>query len=137
MLKETQNAIRTCNSETSSRMPKSKSSESRIRSIINVNVLTNEQQEHLSKVFWGFLFLAALAALYLTLVSEWVSESVTDRHFRILTQIVTFETWHPSDIWLFKKRWRKNWFVWKKEVEKSWKKSVKKKHKKTEKCWNF
>ena len=33
-------------------------------------------------------FLAALAALYLTLVSE----SVTDRHFRILTQIVTFET---------------------------------------------
>ena len=82
-------------------------------------------------------FLAALAALYLTLVSEWVSESVTDRHFRILTQIVTFETWHPSDIWLFKKRWRKNWFVWKKEVEKSWKKSVKKKHKKTEKCWNF
>ena len=37
-------------------------------------------------------FLAALAALYLTLVSESVSQSVSDRHFRILTEIVTFET---------------------------------------------
>ena len=42
------------------------------------------------------LFLAALAALYLTLVSG----SVTGCHFRILTQRVTFETWDPSDIWL-------------------------------------
>ena len=42
------------------------------------------------------LFLAAQAALYLTLVSDWVS----NRHFRILTQIVTFETWDPSDIGL-------------------------------------
>ena len=33
-------------------------------------------------------FLAAGAALYLTLVSQ----SVTDYHFRISTQIVTFET---------------------------------------------
>ena len=38
------------------------------------------------------MFLAALAALYLTLV-------VTDRHFRILTQIVTSDTSDPSDIW--------------------------------------
>ena len=40
------------------------------------------------------VFLAALAALYLTLVSE----SVTGCHFRILTQIVTFDTSNPSDI---------------------------------------
>ena len=40
------------------------------------------------------LFLAALASLYLTLVTG----SVTDRHFRILTQRVTFETSDPSDI---------------------------------------
>ena len=33
-------------------------------------------------------FLAALAALYLTLVSQWVG----DCHFRIQTQRVTFET---------------------------------------------
>ena len=38
------------------------------------------------------LFLAALAALYLTLVSHSVTDSVTHRHFRILTQRVTFET---------------------------------------------
>ena len=38
-------------------------------------------------------FLAALAALYLTLVSESVSQwLVTGCHFRILTQRVTFET---------------------------------------------
>ena len=41
------------------------------------------------------LFLAALAALYLTSVTEWVN----NRHFRILTQRVSFETWDPSDIW--------------------------------------
>ena len=41
-----------------------------------------------------FLFLAALAALYLTLVSH----SLSDCHFRILTQRVTFETSDPSDI---------------------------------------
>ena len=35
-----------------------------------------------------WLFLAALAALYLTLVTEWV----TDRHFRLSTQRVTFQT---------------------------------------------
>ena len=35
-----------------------------------------------------FHFLAALSALYLSLVTEWVSEC----HFRILTQRVTFET---------------------------------------------
>jgi len=40
-------------------------------------------------------FLAALAALYLTLVSHWLTEC----HFRILIQRVTFETWDPSDIW--------------------------------------
>ena len=40
------------------------------------------------------VFLAALAALYLTLVSG----SLTDCHFRILTQRVTFETSDPSDI---------------------------------------
>ena len=34
------------------------------------------------------IFLAALAALYLTLVSD----SLSDRHFRISTQRVTFET---------------------------------------------
>ena len=43
---------------------------------------------------WQCDFLAALAALYLTLVSQWVS----DCHFRILTQRVTFETSDPSDI---------------------------------------
>ena len=43
---------------------------------------------------WNIAFLAALAALYLTLVSGWVSEC----HFRILTQRVTFETSDPSDI---------------------------------------
>ena len=32
-----------------------------------------------------------MAALYLTLVS--------DRHFRILTQIMTFEAWDALDIW--------------------------------------
>ena len=42
------------------------------------------------------LYLAALAALYLTLVSECVGG---DCHFRILTQGVTFETSDPSDIW--------------------------------------
>ena len=40
-------------------------------------------------VYW---FLAALAALYLTLVSQSVGEWVSDCHFRILTQRVTFET---------------------------------------------
>ena len=45
--------------------------------------------------FRHFQFLSALAALYLTLVSQWV----THCHFRISTQIVTFETWDPSDIW--------------------------------------
>ena len=44
-------------------------------------------------------FLAALAALYLTLVSEWVSASVSHCHFWILRHRVTFETWNPSDIW--------------------------------------
>ena len=39
-------------------------------------------------------FLTALAALYLTLVSE----SVRECYFRILTQRVTFETCDPSDI---------------------------------------
>ena len=34
------------------------------------------------------VFLAALAALYLTLVSH----SLSDCHFRVLTQRVTFET---------------------------------------------
>ena len=43
-------------------------------------------------------FLAALAALYLTLVTESVSQSVSDCHFRISTQRVTFETSDPSDI---------------------------------------
>jgi len=47
------------------------------------------------KFFKLLLFLAALAALYLTLVSE----LVTGCHFRILTQGVTFETGDPSDIW--------------------------------------
>ena len=37
-------------------------------------------------------FLAALAALYLTLVSESVSQSVSDRHIIISTQRVSFET---------------------------------------------
>ena len=50
-------------------------------------------------IFQSMLFccrsLAALAALYLTLVSDWVGHC----HFRILTQRVTFETWDPSDIW--------------------------------------
>ena len=41
------------------------------------------------------LFLAALAALYLTLVTDSVSEC----HFRISTQGVTFEAWDPSDLW--------------------------------------
>ena len=41
------------------------------------------------------LFVPALAALYLTLVSGWL----THCHFRILTQRVTFVTWDPSDIW--------------------------------------
>ena len=40
-------------------------------------------------------FLAALAALYLTLVTDWVG----DCNFRIFTQRVTFETSDPSDIW--------------------------------------
>ena len=52
-------------------------------------------------------FLAALAALYL----PFVPESVSDRHFRILTQSVTFETWDPSEIWSGwwgeKKSWKK------------------------------
>ena len=39
-------------------------------------------------------FLAALAALYLTLVSH----SVSQCHFRILKQRVSYETWDPSDI---------------------------------------
>ena len=39
--------------------------------------------------------LAALAALYLTLVTDWVGHC----HFRILTQRVTFETWDLWDIW--------------------------------------
>ena len=39
------------------------------------------------------VFLADLAALYLTL-----RHSVSQCHFRILTQGVTFETWDPSDI---------------------------------------
>ena len=45
------------------------------------------------------MFLAALAALYLTLVSQWLGDWVTGCHFRISTQRVTFETWDPSDIW--------------------------------------
>ena len=40
-------------------------------------------------------FLAALAALYLTLVTH----SVSGCHFRILTKRVTFETSDPSVIW--------------------------------------
>ena len=44
------------------------------------------------------LFLAALAALYLTLVSESVTHSLTECYFWILTQRVTFDTWDPSDI---------------------------------------
>ena len=42
------------------------------------------------KVVW---VLAALAALYLTLVSDWLGE----RHFRILTQWATFETWDQEN----------------------------------------
>ena len=42
-------------------------------------------------------FLAALAALYLTLVSHSVTDSVTHRHFRISTQRVTFETWDQEN----------------------------------------
>ena len=45
------------------------------------------------------VFLAALAALYLTLVSDSLTLSLTGCHFRILAQIVTFETCDPSDIW--------------------------------------
>ena len=45
------------------------------------------------------MFLAALAALYLTLVTESVSQWVTHCHFRMLTQRVTFDTSDPSDIW--------------------------------------
>ena len=41
------------------------------------------------------MFLAALAALYLTLVSQWVSQSVPLLN---LTQRVTLDTWDPSDI---------------------------------------
>ena len=40
-----------------------------------------------------YCFLVALAALYLTLVSQ----SVTDSHFRILTQRVTFEIWDQEN----------------------------------------
>ena len=42
-------------------------------------------------------FLAALVALYLTLVSESLSDSLTAT-LEFLTQRVTFETWDPSDI---------------------------------------
>ena len=45
------------------------------------------------------MVLASLATLYLPLVSEWVSDWLTDCHFRIWTQIVTFVTWDPLDIW--------------------------------------
>ena len=41
--------------------------------------------------------LAALAALYLSLTL--VSHSLTECHFRVSTQKVTFETWDLSDIW--------------------------------------
>ena len=38
----------------------------------------------------GCVFSAALAALYLTLVSQWVTATL---------EFKTFETWEPSDIW--------------------------------------
>ena len=52
-----------------------------------------------TRIIRSIMFLAAVAALYLTLVSHWVSESLSGCHFRISTQILTFETWDPSDIW--------------------------------------
>ena len=65
-------------------------------------------------------FLAALAALYLTLVTHWVSQC----HFWILTQRVSFETWHPSDIW-------SAWCPDKRQKDKKTKKLKDKKDKKT------
>ena len=52
------------------------------------------------------LFLAAPAALYLTLVSG--SDRRLTRSLRIGTQCLTFETWGPSDIW-------SKWFINKEE----------------------
>ena len=49
---------------------------------------------------WGdpiLPFLAALLALYLPLTLS--THSLADRHFRILTQRTTLETWDYSDIW--------------------------------------
>ena len=43
-------------------------------------------------LFLRVLFLAAQAALYLTLVSDSLTHSLTGCHFRILAQRVTFET---------------------------------------------
>ena len=51
------------------------------------------------------MFLAALAALYLTLVNQWVDHC----QFWVLTRRVTFETWDPSEIWwewCLTKRWK-------------------------------
>ena len=61
-------------------------------------------------------FLAALAALYPTLVSQ----SLSGCHFRISTQKVTFETWNPSDIWL-------EWYLDKKTIRQNDKKTKTKK----------
>ena len=43
-----------------------------------------------------------------------VSGSVSNSHFKILTQIVTFDTWDPSDIWWEwrKRRPRENLILW-------------------------
>ena len=65
------------------------------RQFLYLNKQSIFQIPKLNYIFSLSLLLAALAALYLTLVSEWVS----NRHFRILTQRVTFETCVSSDIW--------------------------------------
>ena len=48
-----------------------------------------------------------------------LGQSVTECHFRILTQRVTFETSDPSDIW-------SEWKVGRKKLTKSWQKGWKK-----------
>ena len=42
-------------------------------------------------------FSAALAALFLPLVTDSLPDSLTDCHFRALEEWITFETWDPSD----------------------------------------
>ena len=68
--------------------------------------------------------LAVLVKTWPWSVSQSVNQWVSECHFRISTQRVTFETWDPSDIWL-------EWRLDEETKRKKYKNTERQKHKKT------